>query len=318
MICEPIVSQSINICVDRNSKLARLDLADWADSDSKLEVDILVGADHYWNLVTGKTISNVDGPTAIHTKLGWVLSGPVPGEIASLCSTNLVTTHVLRVDTQPDPLDSCLKAFWELESLGIQPFEKTQYDEAYSTIKFKEGRYEVSLPWKQFHQPLPDNYSLSLRRLHNLLKHLRQNPALLTEYDCIIQDQIERGIVEDVPVSEARSAHTHYLPHHAIIRTDHDTTKLRVVYDASAKLNGKPSLNDCLLIEPKFDQRIFDLLLRFRSHKIALTADIEKAFLMIGVEEQDRDALRFLWVTEKVSLQIPPSLQQQQKQQPWR
>lgn len=138
---------------------------------------------------------------------------------------------------------------------------------------------------------------MSLRRLRKLLKRLRQNPALLTEYDHIIQDQIEKGIVEDAPAIEASSAHPHYLPHHAIIRTDHDTTKLRVVYDASAKLNGKPSLNDCLLIGPKFNQRIFDILLRFRSHKIALTADIEKAFLMIRVEEQDRDALRFLWVT---------------------
>ncbi len=68
------------------------------------------------------------------------------------------------------------------------------------------------------------------------------------------------------------------------------------MYDASAKTEGKPSLNDCLLVGPKFNQKIFDLLVRFRSYSIGLTADIEKAFLMIGVEEGDRDALRFLWV----------------------
>ena len=64
------------------------------------------------------------------------------------------------------------------------------------------------------------------------------------------------------------------------------TTKLRVVYDASARASG-PSLNDCLHKGPKFNQLILDLLLRFRSYKIALTADIEKAFLMISVDDRD-------------------------------
>ena len=91
-------------------------------------------------------------------------------------------------------------------------------------------------------------------------------------------------------------SHLHYLPHHAIACSDKDTTKLRVVYDASAITDGKPSLNDCLLVGPKFNQKNLDLLMRFRSYQIALTADIEKAFLMISVEGRDRDILRFLWV----------------------
>ena len=85
----------------------------------------------------------------------------------------------------------------------------------------------------------------------------------------------------------------HYLPHHAVGKRMKDTTKLRVVYDASARSNG-PSLNDCLHAGPKFNQRIFDLLMRFRVHRIAITADIEKAFLMISVARPDRDVLRFL------------------------
>ena len=38
------------------------------------------------------------------------------------------------------------------------------------------------------------------------------------------------------------------------------------VYDASAKTEGHPSLNDCLLTGPKFNQKILDILLRFRAH----------------------------------------------------
>lgn len=77
--------------------------------------------------------------------------------------------------------------------------------------------------------------------------------------------------------------------------SDKDTTKLRIVYDASAKTVGKPLLNDCLLVGPKFNQKILDISMRFRSYQIT---DIEKAFLMILVEERDRDILRFLWVND--------------------
>ena len=72
---------------------------------------------------------------------------------------------------------------------------------------------------------------------------------------------------------------------------------MRIVYDASSKVNG-PSLNECLHAGPKFDQKILDILLRFRIHKVAVAADIEKAFLMIAMTEKDRDALRFLWVDD--------------------
>ena len=94
---------------------------------------------------------------------------------------------------------------------------------------------------------------------------------------------------------DVSSGTVHYLPHHAVIRRDKDTTKVKVVYDASAKCNG-PSLNDCLHVGPKFNQRINELLFRFRSYPVALVADIEKAFLIISVNPDDRDVLRFLWV----------------------
>ena len=72
---------------------------------------------------------------------------------------------------------------------------------------------------------------------------------------------------------------------------------MRVVYDASARSEG-PSLNDCLHAGPRFDQHTFDLLLRFRTHPIAMTNDIEKAFLMVSIAEEDHDVLRFLWVKD--------------------
>ena len=170
------------------------------------------------------------------------------------------------------------------------------YDEFSESITFSEGRYQVSLPWKLQHRLLPDNYQLSLRRLEGLLKRLRQTPDVQKKYDDTIREQIQTEIVEDVPPENKRSVQVHYLPHHAVIHADKSTTKLRIVYDASAKANGTPSLNECLHVGPKFNQKLLDILIRFRAHRVAVTADIEKAFLMVSVEENDRDALRFLWV----------------------
>lgn len=82
-----------------------------------------------------------------------------------------------------------------------------------------------------------------------------------------------------------------------MIRKNKDTTKIRIVYDASAKSEG-PSLNQCLHTGPKFHQQITDLLLRFRVFPVVVVADIEKVFLMIQVAEENRDALHFLWVKD--------------------
>ena len=104
-------------------------------------------------------------------------------------------------------------------------------------------------------------------------------------------------MIECVSPSDSVSDRVHYLPHHGVVRQDKATSKLRIVYDASARSTG-PSLNNCLYTGPKFGQSIFDILLRFRHQKVALVGDIEKAFLMVSVREKDRDSLRFLWTTD--------------------
>ena len=82
-----------------------------------------------------------------------------------------------------------------------------------------------------YHDDLPDNYSLSRRRLHGLLKQLQLNPEVLREYDSIICEQLERGIIEKVKDPEVEPEVTHYLPHHAVIHHDKETAKARVVFE---------------------------------------------------------------------------------------
>ena len=296
-ICNPLTTQPIDHSGECYDHLWGLELADSADTSDTLEVDVLIGSDSYWNFVTGRVIKGESGPTAIHTRVGWVVSGPAnrPETTVNLA---LATTHVLKIEacSVEGNLDDHLKQFWEVESLGVTEDETSVYDHFVQQIKYDGQGYEVSLPWKEHHPPLPDHYDLCYKRLANLLKRLRQTPSLLTDYDTTIKDQVSKGIVE--VVSPAVNGRVHYLPHHGVVRQDKTTSKLRIVYDASARSHGA-SLNNCLYTGPKFGQSIFDILLRFRAQQVALTGDIEKAFVMVSVKEEDRDSLRFLWVENR-------------------
>ena len=228
----------------------------------------------------------VQGPLAVHTRVGWVLSGTVEHE-TSLVNLTLCTTSTLKIDALPsdDSLDDTLKRFWDLDTL-ITGKESSVYREFTQTIRFTGDHYQVYLPWKDDHPPLSNSLELCQRRLIGLLRRLRQNKDLITEYNAIIQDQLNRGIVEQVENTEHTGEAVHFMPHHPVIRQDKTTSKIRIVYDASARTGGA-SLNDCLYTGPSFRQSILDILLRFRVHRVAIAGDIEKAFLMVRIEPTD-------------------------------
>ena len=125
------------------------------------------------------------------------------------------------------------------------------------TVKFENNRYQVTWPWKRENPRLPENFELALGRLKSLLQRLQNEPETLKKYDSIIQEQIDRGIVEKIDHQTTEGELKHYIPHHAVITPQKSTTKLRIVYDGSAKTKrGNKSLNECLLRGPV----ILDLL----------------------------------------------------------
>ena len=132
--------------------------------------------------------------------------------------------------------------------------------------------------------------------MQGLLSRLCEKPDTLKEYDGVINDQIERGIVE-VVMDDIMLGFFIHIPYHAVIRRDKSTTKLRIVYDASAKSDGA-SLNDCLHASPALTQSIYDIMTRFRNQRVAILGDIEKVFLMVHMNETNKDVLCFLWVDD--------------------
>jgi hypothetical protein len=154
-----------------------------------------------------------------------------------------------------------------MESIGIREATCPDNDEGFVTnVSYKDGRYEITLPWKE-NWP-SDHYNLTYRCVLALQRRLLHDRDLLTEYDKIIKDQLDAGIIEKIPQQEInRSENVHYLPHHGVVRKDEQTTKLRVVYNGSAMPGeGELSIIDCLYPGPNFGPlipKLLDVLVQF-------------------------------------------------------
>ena len=169
-----------------------------------------------------------------------------------------------------------------------------------------EGWYEMGFTaetWAQI-KPIPNNKQGSLRSwLENLGKKLQRELNLLAGYDSVIQDQLVTGIVERV-TSEPVGGEF-YIPYKPVIRESAESTKLRIVYDASAKANEKsPSVNDCLEKGPSLQNPHWDVLVHNCLKPITLAGDLKQAFLQVRIRAGDRDILRFHWFKDTTMFEV--------------
>ena len=131
------------------------------------------------------------------------------------------------------------------------------------------------------------------------MSEFKDNPKLLREYDGIIREQRNNGIVSDANVfNESRIGRVYYMPHRPVVRADKSTTKVRMVFDASssAKKSQALSLNDYLFSGPSLTSPLIDVIIRFRAFFYVIVADIEKAFLQIELAPEHRNFVRFLFI----------------------
>ena len=190
----------------------------------------------------------------------------------------------------------------KLDVLGLADSSTGDQAEVYTEFKEQltqdaERWYKTGLPWRGNHPPLPNNEVGSVRRLGNLVRKLHSQ-GTIERYDQVIQDQIKAGIVERVS-GLVTGRQEFYIPHKPVVCESAETTKLRVVYDASARANSRaPSLNECLNPGPPLQNQLWNVLVRARFHPVAIVGDIKQAFLQVRIREEDRDALRFHWLKD--------------------
>ena len=313
-----------------NSKFGKNMLADSLPKyPESSKIDMLIGNDCYFDLLEPQKLDVGGGLFLFNSKLGWILGG----QTESTMSENSTESHFLvgtigtvsvgdmtSVSTlnNTDVLSSSkpnLESFWSLEAIGITDSPRTCDDDQalenfQKTVRYENNRYFVTWPWKEPNPSLPQNYQLAAGRLKFILSRLQKDPQLLRSYAAVIQEQLDRGIIEVVTNESVEGPYKHYIPHHAVVTPSKNTTKVRVVYDASAKTRQtNNSLNECLYRGPVILPDLCGLLLRFRLSPIAVVGDIEKAFLSIGLQATDRDVTRFLWLKDPTVTNVENNVQ---------
>ena len=171
----------------------------------------------------------------------------------------------------------------------VQHFSENHY-------RTDEGRFVVPLPKKPQTKVLGESRSQAVRRFLALERSLRAK-GNFNEFNAVIQEYFHLGHAEKVPVLDLHKPveQVFYLPMHAVRKESSTTTKVRAVFDASAKSSTGVSLNDVLLVGPTIHPSLVDVLLRFRFHRIALTADVSKMYRAIELTQSDKDLHRFVW-----------------------
>ncbi|XP_037924394.1 uncharacterized protein LOC119660089 [Hermetia illucens] len=206
-----------------------------------------------------------------------------------------------------EDLEADIRKLWEQEELPqdrILTLKEADCERQFiRTTKrdLKSGRYIVRLPIKPDMNPsilLHPSLKDAVIRLRQTETKLERNPELKAQYNAFLKEYLELGHMSEVPSAEIFSKHSYYLPHHAEVREDSTTTKVRVIFNASHKTSSGTSLNDILMVGPNTQYTIFEILLRWRRHKYALAADIEKMYRQILVDSRDCDLLRIVWRPE--------------------
>ncbi|XP_077865477.1 uncharacterized protein LOC144352174, partial [Saccoglossus kowalevskii] len=210
-------------------------------------------------------------------------------------------SRTLFKDTQYE--EKAIVSYWDLETIGISADECKQNNvdkhidyETYKTTHLRRdgGHYVAKLPWKQEHDELPVNFEVTLNRTRNMVQRLPSD--ILPVYDRLIREQESNDFIEKLPTCDKDEGH--FLPHHPVAKQS-STTPIRIVYDCSCRKSAKsPSLNDCLDKGPPMLNDLTSILIKFRSNPVAITSDIEKAFLQVKLEPEERKFTKFLWLSD--------------------
>lgn len=291
----PLITNSIQVVTKTHGKL----------DCRKEEPQILIGVNYLFALLGWQR----DGSdwTELKTRFGPIIIGkpPLPEEFSRVMMAITKTDTKAQNEVRPLPRENevdaqLLTTYWNLETLGIR--EETDFTineqieaEFLSTLKREdEGRYSVNWLKKDNFDQLPSNINIAFWRLKSNLKTLQKNPEFLAKYKQVFDDQLANGIIEKVTNKTPHSVIMSYLPHQPVVTPDKATTKLRVVYDGSAKRKTGFSVNDVMYDGPVLLPDMLGVIWRFRLGNYAASSDLEKAFLQIALNEDQRDVVRFL------------------------
>lgn len=255
-------------------------------------IDLLISNELYNDIVESKIVRLGPGlPVLKESALGWIISGPY-AEKSVLSPTACIATTLASID-------STLKRFWEIEEVSHPVSSSRDHDKVEeifkdTTYRDPAGRYVVKVPFAPSISRLQNNLPNATRQLLSLERRLEGKPELKLKYHQAMKENFDSNFFEVVP-QEDLDRPSYYMPHHCVLKLTDQTTKVRVVMNASSKSQSGLSLNDVAMQGPVVQPDIITILLRFRQYQFAFTCDIKKMYPQVLIHESHRDFHRILW-----------------------
>lgn len=257
-------------------------------------IELLIGCGIFFELMEAKRIPLAPGTLCLQdSKLGWIVTGGIgitsliaTSSIGQVCEDKFRILCKNELEAYSEPTKSNKKCIKEQKAL--RHFEKTMRRD-------ETGRFVLRLPLKPEKCKLGSTLEMATARFLSVERRLQKNEELKMQYIDFMDEYLRMGHMKKVCQELDQSEYLFYLPHHPVIKLSSLTTKLRVVFDASAKSSSNVSLNDVLMCGPTVQEDLFSILTRFRRHQFVITADIEKMFRQINVASEDQDLQRIVW-----------------------
>ncbi|KYN11439.1 hypothetical protein ALC57_16407 [Trachymyrmex cornetzi] len=281
---EPLIFQGENIP-------SNISLADPEFYKPK-RIDLLIGVDLFWDVISCEPS---EYPYLRKTKLGYIIAGKLPSKkdagryVDTLC-------HLITNDGE---LSHDLQRFWEIEELPLKhsySSEEQACEEHFTktTKRDTDGRFIVSIPFKATPDELGDSRGIAERRLKSLERRLQKNKRMREQYTAFLRRYEELGHMTRVAHDDHASP-VCYLSHHGVMKESSLTTKLRVVFNASAPTSTGVSINDLQMVGPTIQQELLTILLSFRQHPYVVDADIAMMYRQVNIEPTQRSLQQILW-----------------------
>ncbi|XP_037959398.1 uncharacterized protein LOC119688805 [Teleopsis dalmanni] len=294
-----------SICIQNLPHLNGLRLAD-PTYFKPGKIDLILGADVYAQLIlAGLRIGASNQPIAQQTHLGWIISGNIGSALPKL--------QMIRCHHTSHELDNLVKNYFEQDQ--VIPDRELSSEEQWcedffikTHSRLQNGCYMVRLPLKSHFDPtqiLGRSRQIALNRLLNLERKLARNSDLQEQYHQVINEYFSLGHATRADSTEQQRCklnqnyvpinNSYVLPHHAVLKEESLTTKLRIVFDASCKTSNGKSLNNILCVGPKLQNDLAAVLINWRLHQYVFVADIEKMYRCISMHPDDAQFQRILW-----------------------
>lgn len=265
--------------------------------DTPGRIDLLLGQELFFDLLCIGQIRTTGLPTIQKTRLGWIVGGRYE-------TKESMKNTVCHLSTVEERVDKQLQQFWQLEEqtsrahLTAEELRCEAHYEA-NTRRDITGKYVVSMPLRGEPSELGESKELAVKRLEQVERRLARNPDLRNSYTNFMNEYIQLGHMEEDKAQPQQPYKCkdpeYFLPHHPVIKEDSSTTKVRVVFDASAKTTSGISLNDMQLVGPVVQSDLFSIMVRFRMFTYVMTADLEKMYRQIVIDQSQTNLLKIVW-----------------------